>query len=211
MFGLGVAGLAALSKLGIGAKLAGAFSAAKGLGATAAAKAAVGAAGKRFAGMKIVKALGPNFAKAFPKSINGVPLPGRGIVGSVLPDVGFGVMSGMMQPGDLGDKLIAGTTDAVLGAGLTGGTRGLLGLRPGTAASNAVEMGLGMGAGMASYPVSEALLRIKGGGQSPYDKLQTEQYAAMQQQVKDDLYAQMMAGNRTPYIQDPFLSANGLG
>jgi hypothetical protein len=189
--------------------LARAIAAAKGLKAGAAVSKAVG--GARFAGTKLAEKLGPNFAKAFPKEINGVPLPGRGIVGSVLPDVAFGVMSGMSQPGDFGDKLIAGTTDAMLGAGLTGGTRGLLGLRPGTAASNAVEMGLGMGAGMASYPVSEALLRIKGGGQSPYDKLQTEQYAAMQQQVKDDLYAQMMAGNRTPYIQDPFLSANGLG
>lgn len=189
--------------------LARALAAAKSLKAGAAVSKALG--GARFAGTKLAEKLGPNFAKAFPKEINGVPLPGRGIVGSVLPDVGFGVMSGMMQPGDLGDKLIAGTTDAVLGMGLTGGTRGFLGLRPGTALSNTIEMGGGMASGIASYPVSEALLRIKGGGQSPYDKLQTEQYAAMQQQIKDDLYAQMMAGNRTPYIQDPFLSANGLG
>ena len=188
--------------------LARALAAAKSLKAGAAVSKALG--GARFAGTKLAEKLGPNFAKAFPKEINGVPLPGRGIVGSVLPDVGFGVMSGMMQPGDLGDKLIAGTTDAVLGMGLTGGTRGFLGLRPGTALSNTIEMGGGMASGIASYPVSEALLRIKGGGQSPYDKLQTEQYAAMQQQVKDDLYAQMMAGNRTPYIQDPFLSENGL-
>lgn len=211
MIGIATGTAALLAKLGIGAKLAGAFSAAKGLGATAAAKAAAGAAGKRFAGMKLVKALGPNFAKAFPKDINGVPLPGRGIIGSVLPDVGFGVMSGMMQPGDLGDKLIAGTTDAVLGAGMTGGLRGVLGARPGTALSNTIEIGGGMASGLASYPAAEQLLRIKGGGQSPYDKLQTEQYAAMQQQIKDDLYAQMMAGNRAPYIQDPFLAANGLG
>ena len=188
--------------------LARALAAAKSLKAGAAVSKALG--GARFAGTKLAEKLGPNFAKAFPKEINGVPLPGRGIVGSVLPDVGFGVMSGMMQPGDLGDKLIAGTTDAVLGMGLTGGTRGFLGLRPGTALSNTIEMGGGMASGIASYPVSEALLRIKGGGQSPYDKLQTEQYAAMQQQIKDDLYAQMMAGNRTPYIQDPFLSENGL-
>ena len=202
---------ALLAKLGLGAKLATAATAAKALVGGTAARAAVTAGAKRMAGNGLLKAVGSNFAKAFPKAINGVPLPGRGIVGSVLPDVGFGVMSGMMQPGDLGDKLIAGTTDAVLGMGLTGGTRGLLGLRPGTALSNTIEMGGGMASGMASYPVSEAILRIKGGGQSPYDKLQTEQYAAMQQQVKDDLYAQMMAGNRTPYIQDPFLSANGLG
>ena len=190
------------------ALLAKAVAAAKALGTGAAAKTAL--SGARFAGAKLAKTLGPNFAKAFPKSINGVPLPGRGIVGSVLPDIGFGVMSGMQQPGDLGDKLIAGTTDAVLGAGLTGGLRGVLGARPGTALSNTIEMAGGYGAGMASYPVAEELLRIKGGGQSPYDKLQTEQYAAMEQQIKDELYAQMMGGNRMPYVRDPFLSENGL-
>jgi len=189
--------------------LARAIAAAKSLKAGAAVSKALG--GARFAGTKLAEKLGPNFAKAFPKEINGVPLPGRGIVGSVLPDVGFGVMSGMMQPGDLGDKLIAGGTDMVLGAGMTGGLRGVLGARPGTALSNTIEMGGGMASGLVSYPAAEQLLRIKGGGQSPYDKLQTEQYAAMEQQIKDDLYAQMMAGNRTPYIQDPFLSANGLG
>jgi len=188
--------------------LARAIAAAKGLKAGAAVSKAVG--GARFAGTKLAEKLGPNFAKAFPKEINGVPLRGRGIVGSVLPDIGFGVMSGMQQPGDLGDKMIAGGTDMILGAGLTGGLRGLLGARPGSALSNTIEMAGGYGSGMASYPLSEQLLRIKGGGQSPYDKLQTEQYAEMEQQIKDDLYAQMMGGNRTPYIQDPFLSANGL-
>ena len=188
--------------------LARAIAAAKGLKAGAAVSKAVG--GARFAGTKLAEKLGPNFAKAFPKSIDGVPLRGRGIIGSVLPDVGFGVMTAMQQPGDLGDKVIAGGTDMILGAGLTGGLRGILGARPGTALSNTIEMAGGYGAGMASYPVAEQLLRIKGGGQSPYDKLQTEQYAAMEQQIKDDLYAQVMGGNRTPYVQDPFLSSNGL-
>ena len=201
---------ALLAKLGLGAKLASAAAAAKTLVGGTAARAAATAGAKRMAGNGLLKAVGSNFAKAFPKSINGVPLPGRGIVGSVLPDIGFGVMSGMQQPGDLGDKLIAGTTDAVLGAGLTGGLRGVLGARPGTALSNTIEMAGGYGAGMASYPVAEQLLRIKGGGQSPYDKLQTEQYAAMEQQIKDELYTQMMSGNRTPYVRDPFLSENGL-
>ena len=202
---------ALLAKLGLGAKSASAITAAKGLVGGTAARAAAAEGAKRMAGSGLLKAVGSNFAKAFPKSINGVALSGRGIAGSVVPDIGFGAMSGMMQPGDLGDKLIAGTTDAVLGAGLTGGLRGVLGARPGTALSNTIEMAGGLGSGMASYPVAEQLLRIKGGGQSPYDKLQTEQYAAMEQQIKDDLYAQMMSGNRTPYIQDPFLSQNGLG
>ena len=45
--------------------------------------------GMRFAG-NLLKKLGPNFAKAFPKAMGGVPLPGRGIMGSVVPDVAFG-------------------------------------------------------------------------------------------------------------------------
>jgi hypothetical protein len=172
--------------------------------------------GMRFAG-SLLKKLGPNFAKAFPKSINGTPLPGRGIMGSILPDVGFGVMSGMMTPGDLGDKLIAGTTDAVVGAGLTGGLRGVVRAKPGRALSTVIEYGGGMGAGMASMPLADQLLRIKGGGMSPYDKLQQEQYEGMREQIKQDLYDQMMRSNRPGYIgnpfpptNDPFLVDNGL-
>ena len=159
--------------------------------------------GMRFAG-NLLKKLGPNFAKAFPKMIDGKALPGRGIVGSVLPDVGFGVMSGMMTPGDLGDKLLAGTTDAVIGAGMTGGLRGALGARPGSALGTTIEYGGGMLSGLVSMPASEALLRVKGGGQSPYDKLQEEQYAGLREQVKQELYEQMMAGRRPYTMSDPF-------
>lgn len=164
----------------------------------------------RFA-LDILKKLGPNFAKAFPATINGVKLPGRGIAGSVLPDVGFGFMTGMMTPGDLGDKLIAGTTDAVIGAGLTGGARGLVGARPGSALGTLIEYGGGMGSGMLSMPVSDELLRIKGGGQSPYDKLQMEQYAGIREQVKQELYDQMIAGRgASAMLSDPFSSGYGM-
>ena len=159
--------------------------------------------GMRFAG-NLLKKLGPNFAKAFPKEMGGVPLPGRGIMGSVLPDVGFGVMSGMMTPGDLGDKLLAGTTDAVIGAGMTAGARGALGARPGSALGTAIEYGGGMASGMVSMPASDALLRIKGGGESPYDKLQQEQYEGIREQVKQELYDQMMSGRRPYTMSDPF-------
>jgi len=152
----------------------------------------------------LLKKLGSNFGKAFPKIVDGKELPGRGIIGSVLPDVGFGVMSGMMTPGDFGDKLIAGTTDAVIGAGMTGGLRGALGARPGSALGTTIEYGGGMLSGFASMPVSEAMLRIKGGGSSPYDKLQEEQYAALREQVKQELYDQMMSGRRPYTMGDPF-------
>jgi hypothetical protein len=159
--------------------------------------------GMRFAG-KLLKHLGGNFAKAYPKAVNGVPLPGRGIMGSVLPDVAFGAMAGAMTPGDLGDKILAGTTDAVIGAGMTGGLRGVAGLGPTSKLGTAIEWGGGMASGMASMPVSDALLRIKGGGSSPYDKLQEEQYANIREQVKQELYEQMMSGRRPYTMSDPF-------
>lgn len=159
--------------------------------------------GMRFAG-NLIKHLGGNFAKAYPKAINGVPLPGRGIMGSVLPDVAFGAMAGAMTPGDLGDKLLAGTTDALIGAGMTGGLRGAAGLGPTSKLGTAIEWGGGMASGMASMPVSDALLRIKGGGVSPYDKLQQEQYEGIREQVKQELYEQMLQGRRSPALGDPF-------
>ena len=39
----------------------------------------------------------------------------------VVPDVGFGILEGAMTPGDLGDKILAGTGTAV--GGVTGGIR----------------------------------------------------------------------------------------
>ena len=157
----------------------------------------------RFAG-SLLKKLGPNFAKAFPKAIDGVPLPGRGIIGSVVPDVAFGAMSGMMTPGDLGDKLLAGTTDAVIGAGMTAGLRGAAGLGPTSKLGTAIEWGGGMASGMVSMPATDAMLRIKGGGESPYDKLQKEQYEGMREQIKQELYEQMLSGRRPGMVGDPF-------
>ena len=151
--------------------------------------------------------IGKNFTKA---GLRG-PGSGREIAMSVAPDILFGGMSAAMTPGDLGDKAIAGVTDAVLGAGMTAGARGALGLRPGGMGTMALEMGGGMAAGMAAMPVSDALMRIKGGGMSPYDRLQQEQYSAMRGEIEREVLNQLMAGRRTPVLGDPFLTENGLG
>ena len=211
-----IAAGAALTKLGIGAKLMAALKGAGGLvglgSKGAAAATAAKAAGTRMAGQGLLGAakskLGANFAKAF--AVNPAT-GGRGIVGSVLPDVGFGVLTGVMTPGDLGDKVLAGTTDAVIGAGLTGGLRGAVGAKAGSALGNTIEIGGGALSGFAAQPVIDSALRIKGGGQSPYDKLQTEQYAAMRSQIEQDIMSQLMSGSRVPYVGDPFLAQNGLG
>ena len=156
---------------------------------------------------KLAGLLGKNFSKAYPAG------PGRNaeILMSVAPDVAFGTLSGMMTPGDLNDKLIAGTTDAVLGAGMTGGLRGAAGLKPGGIGTMALEMGGGMAAGMAAMPVADTLMRIKGGGMSPYDKLQQEQYSAMRGEIEREVLNQLMAGRRSPVLGDPFMAENGLG
>jgi len=92
----------------------------------------------------------------------------------LVPDAIGGTMVGLSTPGDIGDKVIAGTTDALAGAiggiGLGGATRmkGNLGI--------AADIVGSMGGAYGSMPVADQLLRMKdsmsgGSGQSPYDKL----------------------------------------
>ena len=101
-----------------------------------------------------------------------------------VPDAIGGTMVGMSTPGDLGDKLIAGGTDALAGAiggvGLAGVTRakGTLGL--------AADIAGSLGGAYGSMPVAEQALRMKdsmtgGEGLSPYDKLSEENRKAIEQ------------------------------
>ena len=124
-------------------------------------------------------------------------------------DAAVGGMVALQQPGDLGDKVIAGLTDATLSS-LGGLTVGKLGGKSPLARSM-FDMGGSMAGGYASVPVSESILRVKGGGTSPYDKLQMEQYAQMRKEIEQDVLNQIMAGRRVPVIGDPFLKENGLG
>ena len=100
------------------------------------------------------------------------------------PDAIGGAFVGMSTPGDLGDKIIAGTTDALAGAvggiGLSGITRrpGVLGL--------GLDMAGSMGGAYASMPVSDQILRMKdslqgGKGLSPYEKLDEERRREIEQ------------------------------
>ena len=94
-----------LGKLGIGAKLASAFGAPKGLvgaktatqlaipGLTGAAKSGIGSFGSRMAGSTFMK----NAAALMPKTAGEWGM-------RVAPDAIFGVMAGAMTPGDFGGK-----------------------------------------------------------------------------------------------------------
>jgi len=91
-----------------------------------------------------------------------------------VPDAIGGAMVGATTPGDLGDKVIAGTTDAL--AGVIGGV-GLSGaIRRGGTLGIAADIAGSMGGAYGSMPIADQLLRAKdsmsgGSGQSPYDKL----------------------------------------
>ena len=101
-----------------------------------------------------------------------------------VPDVIGGAIVGATTPGDIGDKLIAGTTDALAGAiggvGLSGIARrpGMLGL--------GLDMGGSMAGAYAGMPISDQILRMKdsmqgGQGLSPYEKLDAQRRAEIEQ------------------------------
>ena len=206
--------LAAIPLLGkLGAAVKGAFSLGKGakytqkaldLASVTPKAAAVGGGQKGFMRMAGDK-LKSNFAKAYaPDPVTG----SRGIMASIAPDLAYGVLGGVMTPGDLGDKVIAGVTDATIGAGMTGGLRGAAGAKLGSGLGMAIEYGGGALSPMLSMPATNALLRVKGGGKSPYDKLQEQQYEQMRAQIEQEILAGMGGGMRT---RDAFLQVNGLG
>ncbi len=189
---------AGLAKLGIGAKLASAVGMAKGLvggakatqlaipglmgtgKAAAAQTAARGGMGvvKKFAGKALADYMGPggvtptNLAKNF------------GL------DAAFGIYQGAMTPGDLGDKLIAGVGTGVGGA--MGGV-GLVSALGKHKNNELLRMGAELGGNlvgdMGGQIASDVVLRAKGGGLTPWEKLQREG----DQQFRQDIERQMLA------------------
>ena len=104
----------------------------------------------------------------------------------LVPDAIGGTLVGATTPGDLGDKIVAGATDALGGAiggiGLAGMTR-----RPGNLGV-AIDMAGSLAGAYGSMPVSEQLLKMKdsmsgGKGQSPYEKLSEENRIAIEQDL----------------------------
>ena len=122
------------------------------------------------------------------------------------PDLAFGAMAGAMTPGDLGDKIIAGGMTGISGAVGGAGARSLYGGK-----NAAVEMGLelggGLGGDMVGQGVADGLLRIKGGGTTPYEKMAAEQQRELEQRI----LSQYLSGKGGYPTRDPMLAANGLG
>ncbi len=195
MFGLGLAAAGTgLAKLGIGAKLASAVGMAKGLaggakatqlaipGLMGAAKGAATKGGmgavKKFAGNALANYMGPGGVTA------------GNIAANFAPDAVFGVMQGAMTPGDLGDKLIAGGSTAIGGAlGGVGAVSALGKFGQSGGGRMLAEFGGGMLGDMVGQGAGDVVLRAKGGGTTPWEKLQQQGDQEYRQQLEREVLA----------------------
>ena len=110
------------------------------------------------------------------------------------PDIGFGVLEGVLTPGDLGDKIIAGST-----SGLGGATGGLLlgklgGKNP--MLTQALDMAGSIGGDFAGRAGGDLIMRGKdklmgGEGQNPYERLNAEQQEQFAESVRAQLLSEM--------------------
>ena len=173
---LGKAGALAKTLFGIGAGKA---------AATGASKAIAGAAAKRFAGKELLK----KFGNAI---IGPELLADKGLLARRLGlDVAFAGFNAATMPGDIVDKGTTFATDLGL-SGLTG-INAARGVRRLGGDQNLQEIAdqIGSVAGaFSSMPVNDALLRIKGGGATPYEKQMMEQDAIYRAQLENELRQQ---------------------
>jgi len=183
---------ALLNALKFGSKLQGpAMSAARALPA-------VGAAGKTFAGANAARPAAQRlleFAKS-PAGLEALALYG--------PDAFNTIAIAANTPGDMGDKLIAGISTGGSMALGGYGARKLLGGRGGFVGSLFGDMVGGEVGYHAGNAASDALLRAKGGGTTPYEKLDADYRRQLEQQI---LAQHGLAGYT---IDDMFLAQNGL-
>ena len=120
-------------------------------------------------------------------------MTGGELVGRLIPDAGFAALQGVMTPGDIGDKVIAGTTDFAASAGL-----GLVAARPFQGMPNVAPhvdmLGSTVGAFAVGPAASDALQRGKdkmmgGQGLSAYEKANVQYEEQMRQQIISELAA----------------------
>ena len=110
------------------------------------------------------------------------------------PDIGFGVLEGVMTPGDIGDKLIAGAS-----SGLGGATGGLLLGKLGGGnpmLTQALDMAGSIGGDFAGRAGGDLLMKGKdklmgGKGQNPYERMGEAQQEAFAEDVRAQLLAEL--------------------
>jgi hypothetical protein len=207
------------------AKLGAAITAAKGLmGMAGAAKATAGVGSAMKAGSMLpgvvasqsprmaAQALAnPAFTKGIGKALFGTMDKGQ-IIGRLAPDAFFGGVAALQTPGDIGDKLIAGTTSAV-GGGLGGLALGRATQRFGDGVSLAADFGGSMLGDMGGMAVGDGLQRGKdslmgGSGQTAYERMSAEQQAQFAEEIRRQTLG---AAGLVPGVRDQFMYENGLG
>ena len=170
--------------------------------------AAMKGTGARMAGQGLANAA---FKGGVGKAMFGEMTKGQ-IAQRLVPDAIFGGVAALQTPGDLGDKLVAGSASA-LGGGLGGLALGRATERFGTGVSLAADFGGSILGDMGGMAVGDAVMRGKdklmgGAGQTPYERMSAEQQAQFANQIRQ----QTLAGaGLVPGVRDEFMYANGLG
>lgn len=173
---LGKAGALAKTLFGLGARKA---------AVDGASKAIAGAAAKRFAGKELLEKLGN--AVVGPEL-----LANKGLLARRLGmDVAFAGFNAATMPGDIVDKGTTFVTDLGL-SGLTGinAARGVKKLGGNQTAQEIADQVGSVAGAFSSMPATDALLRLKGGGMTPYEKQMQEQDAIYRAQLEEELRRQ---------------------
>jgi hypothetical protein len=218
------AAAAGLAKLGIGAKLASALGAAKGLVGLGGVKGAMGVGSAMKAGSSIPGVLGGTATRMAGQGLNNAAFQGglgRAIFGEMgkgqiatrlAPDLVFGGLAAATTPGDIGDKLIAGSASAI-GGGLGGIALGRAAGRFGDTAGTLADMAGSIGGDYAGMMVGDTLQRGKdslmgGAGQTAYERMNAQQQAQFAEQIRRQTAA---GAGLVPGVRDEFMYSNGLG
>lgn len=150
-----------------------------------ASRAIAGAAAKRFAGKELLKKVGNAV-------IGPELLADKGLLARRLGmDVAFAGFNAATMPGDIVDKGTTFVTDLGL-SGLTGinAARGVRRLGGGQTAQEIADQVGSVAGAFSSMPATDALLRLKGGGTTPYEKAMLEQDAIYRAQLEEELRRQ---------------------
>jgi len=125
------------------------------------------------------------------------------------PDAVMAGLNAGFTPGDPIDKGITFATDfALSGLGGLGAGRLTRELGGGQDSQMIADFMGSIAGGYSSLPASDALLRMKGGGLTPYEKMAMEQQELLEQQIREQVMREM--GYTADSGTDPFMYELGL-
>jgi hypothetical protein len=160
-----------------------------GLGAGKATGAAIGA-GAFTKGVAARKFAGDALAKSGKFILDNAGANKTEVAMRIAPDLFGGVMAAGFTPGDLGDKLIAGGTQAaggMIGGIGAGGLARKMGANSGV--QTMVDFGGSVAGDFAGMAVGDSMMRMKGGGTSPWEKIQQSNNQEMRSELEREILA----------------------